>query len=318
MAVRQALAESQMTYGSDRIFLERAILPANFVDVQLIGDGHGTLLHLGVRDGSIQFDNQKLLAESPAPCLSAEQEAQVCQMALTIARLFDYQNAGTVEFLMGADGTFYFAEIKARIQVEHPVTEMVTGVDIVREQIEIAAGKRITTTQEQVKLTGWAMQCRLNARNPWNNYLPSPGHLRRFRLPGGPNVRVDTYAYSGCEVPVRYDPMLAKVAVWGEDRDECVMRMRRALQDFAIGGIQTDLSLFQRILEQPGFIAGRYNTQFLRHEMLSLAEDAPEELLRDLAAAVAIAYLVRYQSFRPVIPDRLRDGWHRSSRQIPG
>lgn len=161
------------------------------------------------------------------------------------------------------------------------------------------------------------MQCRINATDPWNNYLPSPGHLRRFRLPGGPNVRVDTYAYSGCDVPVRYDPMLAKLIVWAEDRTECVVRMRRALQDFAIAGVHTDLPLFQRILEHRDFIEGKYDTRFLSKKLLGPLEEAPDDLLRDLAVTAAIAYLARYRSFKPVVPDRLLEGWHRSSRQLP-
>lgn len=316
-SVRQAQAEAQLVFGSEQVFLERAILPCRFIDIQIVGDNYGTLLHLGTRDGSIQRYNQKLLAEAPAPSLTPAQRAEAEQMALAVARLFDLRGVGTVEFLMDGAGKFYFTEIKPRIQVEHPVTEMVTRIDLVREQVELAAGKRIRLRQEDIKLEGWAMQCRLNAEDPWNNFLPSPGVLRRFRLPGGPNVRVDTYGYSGCEVPVRYDPMLAVLAVWGEDRAECLSRMRRALQDFAITGVQTNLPLFQRIVDDPDFVRGEYTTQFIWRPWLEpVAQPAPE-LLRDLAVAAAISYVMRYQAFKPVQPERLRSGWHTSSRELP-
>jgi acetyl-CoA carboxylase biotin carboxylase subunit len=189
---------------------------------------------------------------------------------------------------------------------------------LVREQIEIAAGKRLSIRQDDVKTLGWAMQCRVNAEDPWNHYMPSPGQIRRFRLPGGPYVRVDTYGYSGCQVPMRYDPMLAKLVVWGEDREACVLRFRRALQDFAISGVRSNIPLYQRILEDPDFIAGTYATDFMRRPLLRRETDSPEELLRDLAVAAAIAYAARNQAMQSVVPERMQSGWHRSSRQLPG
>jgi acetyl/propionyl-CoA carboxylase alpha subunit len=313
-AVREARTEAQIVFGDQRLFLEKAILPGNYVEVQVIGDGRGNLIHLGEREGSIQRHNQKLIAESPAPSLTPEQRARLHQVALEIARLFQYRNVGTVEFLMDDRGEFYFTEIKARIQVEHPVTEMVSRVDLVKEQIRIAAGLPLGLRQDGVRLEGWAMQCRINAEDPWNHFLPSPGQLRRFRLPGGPGVRVDTYGYSGCEVPVHYDPILAKVVVWGEDRPECVRRMRRVLQDFAITGVNTNLPYYQAILEDPDFIAGNYTTEFLRRPLLS--HPTPQADLRDLAVAAAIAYLIRHGTGQPMIPQRLQQGWHRSNRRL--
>lgn len=313
-AVRQARTEAQIAFGDQRLFLEKAVLPGHYVEVQIIGDGPGNLIHLGEREGSIQRHNQKLVAESPSPSLTGEQRARLHQAALDIARLFQYRNVGTVEFLMDDQGEFYFTEIKARVQVEHPVTEMVSRVDLVKEQVRIAAGLPLALRQEDVRLEGWAMQCRINAEDPWNNFLPSPGKLRRFRLPGGPGVRVDTYGYSGCEVPVRYDPILAKVVVWGEDRAECVRRMRRALQDFAITGLNTNLPYYQAILEDPDFIAGDYTTEFLRRPLLGRA--TPQADLRDLAVAAAIAYLTRHSAGQPIMPERLQQGWHRGNRRL--
>ena len=317
-AVREAAAEGQMVFGSEHLYFEKMIRPATFLDVQLLGDHYGNLIHLGERDGSIQRNNQKLLAEAPAPGLTPAQRARLHEMALQIARLFGYVNAGTVEFLMDATGQFYFTEVKCRIQVEHPVSEMATRRDLVREQIRIAAGERLGIAQEDVRIRGVSMACRINAEDPWNNFLPSPGYLRRFRLPGGPYVRVDTFGYSGCSVSARYDPILAKLIVWGETREDCLQRMRRALQDFAISGIQTNLPLFQRILDDPDFIAGTYDTAFLRRPLTATQSPATDELLQDLAVIAAVAYQVRLQSQQPVTPDRLLQGWHRSGRQLPG
>jgi acetyl/propionyl-CoA carboxylase alpha subunit len=317
-AVQRAHLEALAVFGDSRLFLERAILPSNFIEVQIVADNYGNMVHLGEREGSIQRNNQKLLAESPAPSLSPPQRQHICQMALDIARRFGYRNVGTVEFLLDGEGKVHFTEIKSRIQVEHPVTEMVSQIDLVREQIEIAAGKAISLSQEDIQVKGAAMQCRINAEDPWNHYLPSPGHLQRFRLPGGPNVRVDTYGYSGGYVPVRYDPILAKLIVWGENRDECRMRMQRSLQDFAILGVRTNLPLFQRICDDAGFIEGAYNTEFMSKPMLEPKVDPDETDLRNLAVAAAVAYLTRNLSFQPTTPERFLSGWHRSQRRLSG
>ena len=313
-AVRQAQAEALAVFGDDHVYLERAIMPARHVEVQVMGDQFGSLIHLGERDGSIMRHSQKIIAEAPSPNLTAPQRTRLCEMGLEIARLFKYRNLGTVEFIMDLDGNFYFAEMKARIQVEHPVTEKVTQVDLVREQIRIAAGEPLAFCQGDIKFRGWAMECRINAEDPWSNFMPSPGKLDRFRLPGGPNVRVDTYAYSGCDVPVRYDPILAKLIVWGETRPECINRMRRALEEFAIRGVHTTLPFHQRILNDADFLAGNYTTDFLDRPLL---EGTPDIELRDMAVAAAVAFISRNQAARPVTQDRFQTGWHRSSRRLP-
>lgn len=313
-AVRQAQAEAKAVFGDDHVYLERAIIPARHVEVQVMGDQFGRLIHLGERDGSIMRHSQKIVAEAPSPNLTPAQRSRLCEMGLEIARLFDYRNVGTVEFIMDLEGNFYFSEIKARIQVEHPVTEKVTQVDLVREQIRIAAGEPLAFTQEDIRFRGWAMGCRINAEDPWNNFMPSPGRLERFRLPGGPNVRVDTYAYSGCDVPVRYDPILAKLTVWGETRPECINRMRRALEEFAIRGVHTTLPFHQRILSDPDFLAGSYTVDFLDRSLLEGTSDIE---LRDMAVAAAVAFVSRNQAARSVTPERFQSGWHRSSRRLP-
>jgi acetyl/propionyl-CoA carboxylase alpha subunit len=314
-ALRWAQAQTQAVYGDNLIYLERLISPAHSVTVQVLRDGQGNLVHLGERDGSVQLGNQKLLVEAPAPCLAPEQREQLWQAAVQLARLFDCRNAISVEFLVDQDGRFYFTEIKPRIQTDHAVTEMLSGIDIVREQIRIAAGEPLGYNQADVRLRGWAMQSTISAQDPWNHFLPSPGYLRRCRLPGGPRVRVDTYLYSRCNIPARYDPTIAMVVVWGEDRAECLRRMGRALQDFTIIGVPTDLPFLQTVLATADFVQGRYATSLL--ERPPAVPPADETYLRDLAVVAAIAFARRNLVFRPTTPERLVSGWHRSIRQLP-
>jgi acetyl-CoA carboxylase, biotin carboxylase subunit len=313
-AVRRTQAESQAVFGDRQFYLEQAVLPSRYVEVSLLCDAHGGMVHLGEHDASIQRNNHKIVEESPAPYLDAGQRAPLYQHALALARLFGCRGACTVEFLMDDDGRFSFTEIKPRLQVEHALSEMVTGIDVVREQIQIAAGAPLRIRQSDIRPHGWAMQCRINAEDPWNRSLPSPGRLRLFRLPGGPGVRVDTYAYSGCDVPVRYDPLLAKLVVWDEDRDACLRRARRALADFAVSGVQTNLPLIERILDDPDFVRGEYTTEFCRRPLL--APHASERDLRDLAVAAAVAYASRNLALRPTIPERTTSGWHHESRRL--
>lgn len=291
-------------------------MPSRYIEVSVLGDTNGNLVHLGERDGSLQRNNQKIVEESPAPYLLTTQREQIGRTALALARLFNCHSACTVEFLLDSTGTAYFTGIKPRIQVAHPVAEMRLLVDEVREQICIAAGEPLHLQQADLLPHGHAMQFRINAEDPWNHSLPSPGRLRLFRPPGGPGIRVDTYAYSGCEVPVRYDPLLAKLIVWAENRETCIVRARRALEDFAIIGVQTNLPLMLRILDDQDFVRGDYTTEFCRHPLLTA--HASERELRDLAAAAAIAFVWRNQMSRSTLPDRLVSGWHRDSNRLPG
>lgn len=315
--VGEAQREAMMIYGNGMMYLERVIAPSHHIAVQILADGQGNVIHLGEREGSITRHNQKLVEEAPSPSLTQPQREAVCAAAVEIARLFGYENVGTVEFLVNDKGEFFFSEIKARIQIEHPVTEMVTDVDLVAEQIRIAVGEPLRLKQEDVRISGHAMQVRINAEDPWRNYLPSPGRLTRYRLPGGLHVRVDTYGYVGANIPVRYDSLLAKLIVWGEDRPACLARLRRALEDFKIVGVQSNLPLHLHILNDPAFVAGTYNTGFLwRHKVGESSASA--ETRRDLAAAIAVAFALRNEMSRPVIPAPMQSGWHRSSRTIPG
>ncbi len=316
-AMRQSQAVSHAVYGNRDIYLEKAILPAYQVGVQILADQHGNLIHLGDREGSVLSSGMKIVEEAPARCLTSLQRQELLNMALDLARLFNYQGLGTVEFLVDVDGRFYFSEIKARIQLEHALTEMITRLDLVCQQIRIAAGETIPLAQEDVWSTGWAMMARVRANDPWRDNMPSPGTLERVRLPGGPEVRVDSYVYCRCQVPAEYDPLLANLTVWGKTRERCLPKLQRALEDFTIIGTATNLPLLQRIAAHSQFVDGSYSTQLQVQIKDIETRPYPDEHLRDLAAAAAMLYLRRNQLVDSETPRRLAGGWHSSSRQLP-
>ncbi len=314
-ALRRAQTEAQIVYGGTRFFLERLITPAHMLAVQILADDYGHVVHLGEREGSLIRGNQKMIEEAPAPCLTSAQREPLWRAALEIARALHLRGVGTIEFMSDQDGRFFFTEIKPRIQIEHPLTEMISAVDLVREQIRLAAGEPLSLTQADVQLQGHAISCRISAEDPWRHYMPSPGALRRVRLPTGHGVRVDTYAYSGCAVPAQYDPIVAKIITWGHDRAESVSRMQRALGELALIGVATTLPILQVIVHHPDFLAAHYHTESLRRGMP--ADVLPVEHARDLAVAAAVAYARRNLVGQPALPDRLQSGWHRSSRRLP-
>lgn len=313
--VRRARAQSKTVFDEQRLYLEKAIIPAHQVGVQILADKYGHLIHLGDREGSVQYSNQKVLEETPAPCLNETQREELWQTAVALARLFGYQNAGTVEFLVDEAGQFYFSEFKARIQVEHPLTEAITGVDLVQAQIRLAAGEPLRMTQADVKLDGWAMLCRVRAEDPWRRFMASPGRVLMVRLPGGMGIRTDTYIYCNCDIPEAYDPLIAKLTVWGPDRNTCTWRLRCALEDFKLVGPATNVPLLQQIVRSPEFVAGRYSTSFLVHPFTQ--EPVSNTYLRDMAVIAAILYQRRSQLFMPSVPERTNSNWHRGSRRLP-
>jgi acetyl-CoA carboxylase, biotin carboxylase subunit len=314
-AVHRAQTEAYAVYADRSVYLEKAIQPAHQISVQILADGYGNLVHLGEREGSLIQGNQKIVEETPAPSLTPVQRERLWQMALDLARLFKYQNVGSVEFLVDQAGNLYFTEIKARISTASPLTELVSRVDLVREQIRIAAGEPFTLTSWDAARQGWAMECHIRAEDPSTNFMPSPGRLRRVRLPGGPEVRVDTFAYSGCDVPPQYDPLIAKLVVWGRNRALALEKMQRALDEINLFGTATNIALLQRIVRNPDFAAGNYTTQFLAR--LFNAEPNPPEQLRDLAVAAAVLFARESEVFQPTVPERVTQGWHRESRRLP-
>jgi acetyl-CoA carboxylase biotin carboxylase subunit len=256
-----AQAEAKAAFGQDAVYLERFLERPRHIEVQLLGDGQGGVIHLGERDCSLQRAHQKLLEETPSPALNQEARARLLALAVAALKKLGYKSAGTIEFLY-EDGEFYFIEMNTRLQVEHAVSEMVSGVDIVAEQLRIAAGASLGYTQAEVALKDHAIECRINAESP-QDFRPSPGRVSEYHAPGGFGVRVDSALYQGYEVPPYYDSLVAKLIVHGRAREECLMRLRRALAEYVIGGIETTLPLHQRLLDDPEFRQGAYDIHWL-------------------------------------------------------
>ena len=261
-ALRTAQREAEAAFGVGDVYIEKYLENPRHIEFQVLGDHHGNLVHLGERECSIQRRHQKILEESPSVALSDKVRRKMGGVVVDAAKAVQYTNAGTFEFLMDGEGKFYFMEVNTRLQVEHPVTEMVTGIDIVKEQIRIAAGHRLSARQSEVTFTGHAIECRINAEDP-ETFSPSPGLIHGFSMPGGPGVRVDTYAHAECTVSPYYDSLLAKIIAHGRDRHEAIARMRRTLEMTVIEGIKTSVPLHLKILSDPDFIAGRLGTAFM-------------------------------------------------------
>lgn len=262
-SLRLARSEAMGAFGDSSIYMEKAVIPARHIEVQIFGDTHGNVIHLGERECSIQRRHQKLIEESPSPALDDALRARFTDAAVRLARAVGYVNAGTCEFLLGPDGNFYFLEVNARLQVEHPVTELVTGLDLVREQLRVAAGLPLSVTQEQITFRGHAIEARITAEDPLNRFLPASGRVAALRDPAGPGVRMDSALYDGMEIPLYYDSLLAKLICWGEDRAEAMTRLRRALDEYTIAGVRTTIPFARWLLDQPRFIAGDFSTDFI-------------------------------------------------------
>ncbi|MFA5100579.1 MAG: acetyl-CoA carboxylase biotin carboxylase subunit [Candidatus Omnitrophota bacterium] len=263
-----AQSEAEANFGNPAVYIERYVEKPRHVEVQLLADQHGHVIHLGERDCSIQRRHQKLLEESPSPALDNKTRKRICELAVKAAKAVNYVGAGTIEFLLDKNHNFYFMEMNTRIQVEHPVTEEVTGIDLIKEQIKIASGERLMIKQEDVQFKGHVIECRINAEDPENNFMPCPGKIDLLNLPGGPHVRVDTHIYQGYEVPPTYDSLLAKVITSGPTRMDAIKVMHRALNEFNIGPIKTTIPFHLRLLENAAFIKGDISTHFVQ-EMMS-------------------------------------------------
>ena len=269
-----AQKEAEANFGNPNVYIEKYITDPRHIEIQILADKYGNVIHLFERDCSIQRRHQKLLEEAPSPALDSKLRKKIGETAVKVAKTCNYRGVGTIEFLLNSNGEFYFMEMNTRIQVEHPVTEMITGIDLIKEQIKVASGEKLKIKQEDVKINGCAIECRINAEDPNNNFMPSPGKITELNLPGGYGVRVDTHIYQGYSIPPFYDSMVAKLIVHDKTRPEAIRKMRRALEEFYISPIKTTIGLHSEILEHPLFVEGKISTHFLEKMMKSETEAA--------------------------------------------
>jgi len=284
-ALEAAQSEAERAFGDREVYVEKAIINPRHIEMQVLADEHGNTVYLGERECSIQRRHQKVLEESPSPILDADMRRSMGEVAVRVAKAAGYTNAGTVEFLVDQDKKFYFLEMNTRLQVEHPVTELITGLDLVHLQIRIAAGEKMPFRQEDIRMRGHAIECRIYAEDPDNNYFPSPGKITLLQSPSGPGIRLDSGIYEGWRVPIDYDPLLAKLIGYGTDRTQAISRLTRALHEYFVGGIKTNISLFRRILTDANFQAGKLDTGYLDR----LLKSKPSEVRGGHPEVAAIA-----------------------------
>jgi acetyl-CoA carboxylase biotin carboxylase subunit len=284
-----ARREAESSFGDGNVYLEKLVEEAHHIEVQIVADNHGNVIHLGERECSLQRRHQKLLEEAPSIFIGDDEDLRqrICAVAVRAAQAVDYTNAGTIEFLVDKDKNFYFLEMNTRLQVEHPVTEVVTGFDIVKEQIRIARGRHLRQVQEDIQMSGWAIECRINAEDPYNDFLPSTGRISHMILPTGPGVRVDTGVYPGFEISPFYDALISKLIVSGVTRGEAILRMRRALEEYRITGVRTNIPFHQRIMNSHRFMGGQYDTRFVEERFSMKAAQEGRETLPEIAAILA-------------------------------
>jgi acetyl-CoA carboxylase, biotin carboxylase subunit len=294
-ALATARREAESAFGDGRVYVEKLLVGARHIEFQILGDMHGNIVHLGERECSIQRRHQKLVEEAPSPFMDADLRQRMGEMAIAAARSVNYVNAGTIECLVDKDKNFYFLEMNTRLQVEHPVTELVTGLDLVKEQIRIARGRRMSPTGSILEPKGWAIECRINAEDPYNNFIPSVGKISTLLTPTGPGVRVDSGVYGGYEITPYYDSMIAKLIVSGESRSEAMLRMRRALSEYVIMGVKHNIPFHLNLLNSFSFIAGQFDTKFIE-ERFSMATYETDPTEWDVESAAIAATLVAHRS----------------------
>jgi acetyl-CoA carboxylase biotin carboxylase subunit len=305
-ALDRARSEAGKAFGDATVYIEKAIIKPRHVEIQVLADKHGAGVHLFERDCSIQRRHQKVVEETPCPAIDDETVAKMGALAVKGALAVGYHSAGTFEFLMGADRSFYFLEMNTRLQVEHPITELVTGLDLVREMVRIAAGQPLGYDQTAIERRGAAIECRIYAEDPSTGFLPSPGRIHTLRTPSGPGVRDDGGTYAGATISANYDPLISKLCVWAPDRKRAVERMRRALGEYIVGGIKTNLVFHDRLFRHPDFVAGRYDTGFIDSHKDALLKGDPEPSDAD-AAAAALA-VVAFHSAQSAEPAQSNNG----------
>lgn len=287
LLLESARREAMSAFGDDNVYLEKLLLGARHIEIQILADKFGNVIHLNERECSLQRRHQKLLEEAPSVFVDDDLRQRMGDVAVKAAEAVNYESAGTIECLVDADKKFYFLEMNTRLQVEHPITELVTGVDIVKEQIRIARGRKLTFAQEDIKINGAAIECRINAEDPHNNFMPSTGSISHAVLPTGPGIRVDTGVYTGSEITPYYDSMISKLIVWGETRAQAILRMRRALEEYKVVGVRTNIPFHQAMMDSHPFMGGQYDTRFVEEEfsMEDIAEG--KETFPEVAAIIA-------------------------------
>ncbi|WP_343419006.1 acetyl-CoA carboxylase biotin carboxylase subunit [Candidatus Flexifilum breve] len=304
-ALAIARREAESAFGDGNVYLEKLIENARHIEFQILADMHGNTVHLGERECSIQRRHQKLVEEAPSPFVDDDLRKRMGEMAIRAAQACGYVNAGTIECLVDKDKNFYFLEMNTRLQVEHPVTELVTGVDLVKEQIRIARGRRMGLTESVLQPKGWAIECRINAEDPYNNFMPSVGTISTLLVPTGPGVRVDSGVYSGYTITPYYDSMIAKLICWGDDRGEAVLRMRRALEEFTIMGLKHNIPFHQNLLSSFSFLAGRFDNKFVEERFsMTTYEQAPSAVELETAAIAATLFAHRNRQLAGQIVNR--------------
>jgi acetyl/propionyl-CoA carboxylase alpha subunit len=294
-SIPTARREARSAFGDDSLYVESLMEKARHIEVQLLADNHGHTIHLRERECSIQRRHQKLIEEAPARVLDEPLRRRICRAAVRIARASGYRGAGTVEFLLDAEGNFFFMEVNPRLQVEHTVTEAITGVDIVKEQLRIAAGRELAYTQKDIRPRGWALECRILAEDPVRDFAPCVGKITKLREPGGPGVRVDSGICEGLTISPHYDSLLAKLIVWGESRGVAIVRMRRALEEYQILGVTTNLELHRALLNSHRFFGGQFHTSFLEDQFAPLPTEEDEDLLAAALTTVLLDWRRRSQ-----------------------
>ena len=285
--LQSARREAESAFGDGNVYLEKLVEGARHIEIQILADSQGNVIHLGERECSLQRRHQKLLEEAPSSALDEELRERMGMLAVKAAQAVNYLNAGTIEFLLDKDKNYYFLEMNTRLQVEHPVTEMVTGIDIVKEQIRIARGRALSYKQADVRFNGHAIECRINAEDPYNDFIPSTGRITHSLLPTGPGVRVDTGVYPGFEITPFYDPMIAKLIVWGETRAQAILRMRRALEEYRIVGVRTNIPFHQTMMDSHRFMAGQYDTRFVEERFSMDGAEEGRVSFHEIAAILA-------------------------------
>jgi len=307
-------SEAASFFGDGAVYAEKFISSPRHIEVQVLGDQHGNILHLGERECTLQRRHQKVVEESPSPVVDEALRARLGETAVTAARAVNYYSAGTIEFLMGPDREFYFLEMNTRLQVEHPVTEMVTGIDLVKEQLRVAGGEKLSISQDDVRRFGHAIECRIYAEDPNQNFAPSPGLIRYLNLPEGPGIRNDNGVYSGYTVPLHYDPMLSKLIAFGSTRGEAIQRMKRALAEYRVEGIQTTIPFYLEIMESSDFQTGNFDTGFI--DRFLHAEDRKTQVSsEDLEHGIAVAAILEFEEAQKVrIASETDSAWKRTGR----